>query len=71
MFFYFYSRQSLIDHITVQIAPRAADEIWFGENQVIEGVPYLIFLFGRTHLLKGTNPLLLVLLSFYMIYYRK
>ncbi|CAL9749471.1 unnamed protein product [Musa acuminata subsp. burmannicoides] len=28
------SRQSLIDHITVQIAPRAADEIWFGENQL-------------------------------------
>ncbi|XP_020597333.1 probable inactive ATP-dependent zinc metalloprotease FTSHI 2, chloroplastic [Phalaenopsis equestris] len=28
------SRQSLLDHITVQIAPRAADEIWYGENQM-------------------------------------
>ncbi|KAK8959486.1 hypothetical protein KSP40_PGU017801 [Platanthera guangdongensis] len=28
------SRQSLLDHITVQIAPRAADEIWHGENQL-------------------------------------
>nr|KJB18614.1 hypothetical protein B456_003G063400 [Gossypium raimondii] len=28
------SRQSLLDHITVQLAPRAADELWFGEGQV-------------------------------------
>lgn len=28
------SRQALLDHITVQIAPRAADEIWHGENQL-------------------------------------
>nr|CAD1838559.1 unnamed protein product [Ananas comosus var. bracteatus] len=28
------SRQSLLDHITVQIAPRAADEIWYGESQL-------------------------------------
>ncbi|XP_072978375.1 probable inactive ATP-dependent zinc metalloprotease FTSHI 2, chloroplastic [Typha angustifolia] len=28
------SRQSLLDHITVQIAPRAADEIWYGEGQL-------------------------------------
>ncbi|XP_074558128.1 putative inactive ATP-dependent zinc metalloprotease FTSHI 2, chloroplastic [Curcuma longa] len=28
------SRQSLLDHITVQLAPRAADEIWFGEDQL-------------------------------------
>lgn len=28
------SRQSLLDHITVQLAPRAADEIWYGEGQV-------------------------------------
>ncbi|MBA0678059.1 hypothetical protein Goari_019425, partial [Gossypium aridum] len=27
------SRQSLLDHITVQLAPRAADELWFGEGQ--------------------------------------
>ncbi|KAK8479338.1 hypothetical protein V6N13_063228 [Hibiscus sabdariffa] len=27
------SRQSLLDHITVQLAPRAADELWFGEDQ--------------------------------------
>ncbi|XP_058780565.1 probable inactive ATP-dependent zinc metalloprotease FTSHI 2, chloroplastic [Vicia villosa] len=27
------TRQSLIDHITVQLAPRAADEIWFGKDQ--------------------------------------
>lgn len=27
------SRQSLLDHITVQIAPRAADELWYGEHQ--------------------------------------
>uniref|UniRef100_M1CIA4 Cell division protein FtsH n=1 Tax=Solanum tuberosum TaxID=4113 RepID=M1CIA4_SOLTU len=26
-------RQSLLDHITVQIAPRAADELWYGEHQ--------------------------------------
>jgi len=29
-------RQSLLDHITVQLAPRAADELWFGSGQVIE-----------------------------------
>ncbi|WOL11099.1 hypothetical protein Cni_G19860 [Canna indica] len=28
------SGQSLLDHITVQIAPRAADEIWYGEEQL-------------------------------------
>ncbi|PON54324.1 AAA-type ATPase [Parasponia andersonii] len=28
------TRQSLLDHITVQLAPRAADEIWFGEDQL-------------------------------------
>ncbi|CAN6441170.1 unnamed protein product [Victoria cruziana] len=28
------SRQSLLDHITVQIAPRAADEIWYGEDKL-------------------------------------
>lgn len=28
------SRQSLIDHITVQLAPRAADELWYGEGQL-------------------------------------
>lgn len=28
------SRQSLLDHITVQLAPRAADEIWYGEDQL-------------------------------------
>ncbi|KAJ7963055.1 ATP-dependent zinc metalloprotease FtsH [Quillaja saponaria] len=28
------SRQSLLDHITVQLAPRAADEIWHGEDQL-------------------------------------
>ncbi|KAE8735695.1 putative Mavicyanin [Hibiscus syriacus] len=28
------SRQSLLDHITVQLAPRAADELWFGEDQL-------------------------------------
>ncbi|KAF3450706.1 hypothetical protein FNV43_RR06795 [Rhamnella rubrinervis] len=28
------TRQSLLDHITVQLAPRAADEIWFGEGQL-------------------------------------
>ncbi|KAG6428965.1 hypothetical protein SASPL_107004 [Salvia splendens] len=28
------SRQSLLDHITVQLAPRAADELWYGENQL-------------------------------------
>ncbi|CAN4115398.1 unnamed protein product [Withania somnifera] len=27
------SRQSLLDHITVQLAPRAADELWYGEHQ--------------------------------------
>ncbi|KAF3625973.1 hypothetical protein T459_30520 [Capsicum annuum] len=26
-------RQSLLDHITVQLAPRAADELWYGEHQ--------------------------------------
>lgn len=30
----FLSRQSLLDHITVQLAPRAADEIWHGEGQL-------------------------------------
>ncbi|KDO56997.1 hypothetical protein CISIN_1g002754mg [Citrus sinensis] len=28
------SRQSLLDHITVQLAPRAADELWCGEGQL-------------------------------------
>ncbi|XP_076898361.1 putative inactive ATP-dependent zinc metalloprotease FTSHI 2, chloroplastic [Bidens hawaiensis] len=28
------SRQSLLDHITVQLAPRAADEIWHGAGQL-------------------------------------
>ncbi|KAE7999216.1 hypothetical protein FH972_003671 [Carpinus fangiana] len=28
------TRQSLLDHITVQLAPRAADEIWYGEGQM-------------------------------------
>ncbi|KAJ4953893.1 hypothetical protein NE237_030725 [Protea cynaroides] len=28
------SRQSLLDHITVQVAPRAADEIFYGEDQL-------------------------------------
>ncbi|OMO54019.1 Peptidase M41 [Corchorus capsularis] len=28
------SRQSLLDYITVQLAPRAADELWFGEGQL-------------------------------------
>ncbi|PWA89264.1 AAA-type ATPase family protein [Artemisia annua] len=28
------SRQSLLDHITVQLAPRAADEIWHGASQL-------------------------------------
>ncbi|KAI3759702.1 hypothetical protein L6452_07712 [Arctium lappa] len=30
----FLSRQSILDHITVQLAPRAADEIWYGEGQL-------------------------------------
>lgn len=28
------SGQSLLDHITVQLAPRAADELWYGEGQL-------------------------------------
>ncbi|KAM1011276.1 hypothetical protein FF1_046499 [Malus domestica] len=28
------TRQSLLDHITVQLAPRAADELWFGKDQL-------------------------------------
>ncbi|KAF8393420.1 hypothetical protein HHK36_021664 [Tetracentron sinense] len=28
------NRQSLLDHITVQVAPRAADEIWYGQDQL-------------------------------------
>ncbi|GFQ00230.1 ATP-dependent zinc metalloprotease ftsh [Phtheirospermum japonicum] len=28
------SRQSLLDHITVQLAPRAADELFYGEDQL-------------------------------------
>ncbi|KAL1364708.1 hypothetical protein HN51_012849 [Arachis hypogaea] len=28
------TRQSVLDHITVQLAPRAADEIWFGSGQL-------------------------------------
>ncbi|KAL8118667.1 putative inactive ATP-dependent zinc metalloprotease FTSHI 2, chloroplastic isoform X2 [Apium graveolens] len=30
------SRQSLLDYITVQLAPRAADEFWYGEGQEID-----------------------------------
>nr|GMC74863.1 probable inactive ATP-dependent zinc metalloprotease FTSHI 2, chloroplastic [Ipomoea batatas]GMC77510.1 probable inactive ATP-dependent zinc metalloprotease FTSHI 2, chloroplastic [Ipomoea batatas] len=28
------SRQSLLDHITVELAPRAADELWYGEGNL-------------------------------------
>ncbi|KAK7325157.1 hypothetical protein VNO77_29279 [Canavalia gladiata] len=28
------TRQSLLDHITVQLAPRAADELWYGSDQL-------------------------------------
>ncbi|VFQ92941.1 unnamed protein product [Cuscuta campestris] len=28
------SRQTFIDHITVQLAPRAADELWYGEGHL-------------------------------------
>ncbi|KAL9244613.1 hypothetical protein vseg_018374 [Gypsophila vaccaria] len=28
------TRQTLLDYITVQLAPRAADEIWYGEHQL-------------------------------------
>lgn len=28
------SRQSLLDYITMQVAPRAADEIWYGSDQL-------------------------------------
>uniref|UniRef100_A0A7N0TK12 AAA+ ATPase domain-containing protein n=1 Tax=Kalanchoe fedtschenkoi TaxID=63787 RepID=A0A7N0TK12_KALFE len=28
------SQQSLLDHITVQLAPRAADELWYGEEKL-------------------------------------
>ncbi|CAM8954493.1 unnamed protein product [Rhodiola kirilowii] len=28
------SQQSLLDHITVQLAPRAADELWYGEDKL-------------------------------------
>ncbi|KAG9146831.1 hypothetical protein Leryth_005150 [Lithospermum erythrorhizon] len=28
------SRQSLLDHITVQLAPRAADELWYGDDKL-------------------------------------
>ncbi|KAF7843386.1 putative inactive ATP-dependent zinc metalloprotease FTSHI 2, chloroplastic [Senna tora] len=28
------TRQSLLDHITVQLAPRAADELWYGNGQL-------------------------------------
>ncbi|KAH9603279.1 hypothetical protein KSS87_014373 [Heliosperma pusillum] len=30
------SRQSLLDYITVQLAPRAADELWHGEHQSLK-----------------------------------
>ncbi|KAJ8452090.1 hypothetical protein Cgig2_016671 [Carnegiea gigantea] len=30
------SRQSVLDHIAVQLAPRAADELWHGEGQEID-----------------------------------
>ncbi|XLS85633.1 hypothetical protein HN51_035799 [Arachis hypogaea] len=33
-------RQSVLDHITVQLAPRAADEIWFGSGQYDMGRNY-------------------------------
>ncbi|KAH6801424.1 AAA-type ATPase family protein [Perilla frutescens var. hirtella] len=28
------SRQSLLDHISIQLAPRAADELWYGKDQL-------------------------------------
>lgn len=34
------SRQSILDHITVQLAPRAADELWYGEDQVRDMIPF-------------------------------
>ncbi|KAL0729820.1 hypothetical protein Bca4012_025913 [Brassica carinata] len=27
------TRQSILDHTTVQLAPLAADELWYGEDQ--------------------------------------
>lgn len=35
------SQQSVLDHITVQLAPRAADEIWYGEDQVRKSCLYV------------------------------
>lgn len=34
------SRQGMLDYITVQLAPRAADEIWNGVDNVIF-IPFL------------------------------
>ena len=36
----YYSRQGMLDYITVQLAPRAADEIWNGVDNVIF-IPFL------------------------------
>ncbi|GFP82145.1 hypothetical protein PHJA_000357800 [Phtheirospermum japonicum] len=36
------NRQSLLDHITVQLAPRAADELFYGEDQDIDSEALVI-----------------------------
>nr|GEZ24186.1 hypothetical protein [Tanacetum cinerariifolium] len=50
-------RQSLLDHITLQLAPRAADEIWHGVGQTgggIKGVPSSVDVHGiKTKYVNG------------------
>ncbi|GJX09936.1 putative ribonuclease H-like domain-containing protein [Tanacetum coccineum] len=55
------SRQSLLDHITLQLAPRAADEIWHGEGQLstiwAETLITIVLLFIYASSLAVTNSL--------------
>ncbi|GKD60094.1 hypothetical protein Tco_1297603, partial [Tanacetum coccineum] len=54
-------RQSLLDHITLQLAPRAADEIWHGEGQLstiwAETLITIVLLFIYASSLAVTNSL--------------
>ncbi|GKB22421.1 probable inactive ATP-dependent zinc metalloprotease FTSHI 2, chloroplastic, partial [Tanacetum coccineum] len=55
------ARQSLLDHITLQLAPRAADEIWHGEGQLstiwAETLITIVLLFIYASSLAVTNSL--------------
>ncbi|KAH9665790.1 putative inactive ATP-dependent zinc metalloprotease FTSHI 2 [Citrus sinensis] len=55
------SRQSLLDHITVQLAPRAADELWCGEGQVRKTLQHPLLFVGNVKLARRGTGILMML----------